>query len=361
MKFKIKAFKFLVAICFCLPLFQAKTVWAEQGNPQAPQQNSNKPNNQQTNSQPNTNQPKNSQANKQQNNNQQKQIPDGWKTVSKKRYYYRKQRKLVGWQTIQGHKYYFAADGHLIQGILKIGKKTYLFGKNGQLQLGLKKYGRYWYLSDKTGKLLSGYRKVGKNIYNYFYAKNYRKAFKNVKSKKIYYWINKRTGTVTGLRLEAKAIGQRPLVTGCEITAATMMINYAGKKLTKYQAAAATPRSLNPNLGFVGNPYSWTGTWIAPAGLGRLVSKYLGHYKNLSGSSLSKLKKQLWKHHPVVVWVSWVDHFPNHALLLTGYNGSKIYYNDPWTGKKTSMSAGSFWYHYSTLRWLYGHQRAISY
>lgn len=229
------------------------------------------------------------------------------------------------------------------------------------MQIGLKKYGHYWYLSDKTGKLLSGYRKVGKKTYNFFYAKNYHKAFKNVKSKKIYYWINKKTGTVTGLRLEAKAIGQRPLVTGCEITAATMMINYAGKKLTKYQAAAATPRSLNPNLGFVGNPYSWAGTWIAPAGLGRLVSKYLGHYKNMSGSSLSTLKKQLWKHHPIVVWVSWVDHFPNHALLLTGYNGSKIYYNDPWTGKKTSMSAGSFWYHYSTLRWLYGHQRAISY
>ncbi|GHN16337.1 hypothetical protein ME782_07980 [Lactobacillus delbrueckii] len=38
-----------------------------------------------------------------------------------------------------------------------------------------------------------------------------------------------------------------------------MMINYAGKKVNKCQAAAATPRSSNPNLGFIGNPYSWSG------------------------------------------------------------------------------------------------------
>lgn len=249
----------------------------------------------------------------------------------------------------------------MAQGVTKIGKSSYLFSRTGLLQVGLKKYGKYWYLASNTGKLLTGRQKVSSKSYGYFSTKNYRRSFKSVKTKKTYYWISKKSGNITGMRLEAKAIGQRPLVTGCEITAAAMMLNYAGKKISKYQAAAATPRNSNPNLGFVGNPYSWTGTWIAPLGLGLMVRKFLGQFKNMSGSSLSTLKKQVWKHHPVVVWVSWVDHFPNHSLLLTGYNGSKIYYNDPWTGKKASMSAKNFWYHYSTLKWLSGSKRALSY
>lgn len=330
-------------------------------NQQSNQQNNSQPNNQQNsdqNQQDNQNNGQNSNNNSGQNN---QQIPDGWKIVGKKRYYYINQKKLTGWQALEGQRYYFAADGHMAQGVTKIGESSYLFSRAGLLQVGLKKYGKYWYLASNTGKLLTGRQKVSSKSYGYFSTKNYRRSFKSVKTKKTYYWISKKSGNITGMRLEAKVIGQRPLVTGCEITAAAMMLNYAGKKISKYQAAAATPRNSNPNLGFVGNPYSWTGTWIAPLGLGLMVRKFLGQFKNMSGSSLSTLKKQVWKHHPVVVWVSWVDRFPNHALLLTGYNGSKIYYNDPWTGKKASMSAKNFWYHYSTLKWLSGSKRALSY
>lgn len=332
---------------------------------QSNQQNNSQPNNQQNSDQNQQDSQNNSQNNGQDSNNNSgqnnQQIPDGWKIVGKKRYYYINQKKLIGWQALQGQRYYFAADGHMAQGVTKIGKRSYLFSRAGLLQVGLKKYGKYWYLASNTGKLLTGRHKVKSKSYGYFSTKNYRRSFKSVKTKKTYYWISKKSGNITGMRLEAKVIGQRPLVTGCEITAAAMMLNYAGKKISKYQAAAATPRNSNPNLGFVGNPYSWTGTWIAPLGLGLMVRKFLGRFKNMSGSSLSTLKKQVWKHHPVVVWVSWVDHFPNHALLLTGYNRSKIYYNDPWTGKKSSMSAKNFWYHYSTLKWLNGSKRALSY
>lgn len=65
--------------------------------------------------------------------------------------------------------------------------------------------------------------------------------------------------------------------------------------------------------------------------------------------------------HQVVTWVSWIDNFPNHALLLTGYNKSRIYYNDPWTGKKSSMTSSNFWNHYARLTWLGGNHRALSY
>lgn len=324
-------------------------------------QNNNTQNNQQNNSQNNN---QNSQQSNNQNNGkntQPQQIPDGWKNESGKRYYYRKQKKLTGWQVLNGHKYYFAADGHMLKGVQKVGKSSYLLSKSGKLQTGLKKYGRYWYFGNKQGKLQTGLKKVKKSTYNYFSPKTFRKYFKNINTKKAYYWVSKKSGKVTGIRLNAAPIGQRPLVTGCEIVAATMMINYAGKKVNKYQAAAATPRSSNPNLGFIGNPYSWSGTWIAPSGLARLVQKYLGRYKIMTGASLSALKKQIFSGHPVVTWVSWVDNFPNHALLLTGYNKSRIYYNDPWTGKKSSMSSSNFWNHYARLTWLGGNHRALSY
>lgn len=324
-------------------------------------QNNNTQNNQQNNSQNNN---QNSQQSNNQNNGkntQPQQIPDGWKNESGKRYYYRKQKKLTGWQVLNGHKYYFAADGHMLKGVQKVGKSSYLLSKSGKLQTGLKKYGRYWYFGNKQGKLQTGLKKVKKSTYNYFSPKTFRKYFKNINTKKAYYWVSKKSGKVTGIRLNAAPIGQRPLVTGCEIVAATMMINYAGKKVNKYQAAAATPRSFNPNLGFIGNPYSWSGTWIAPSGLARLVQKYLGRYKIMTGASLSTLKKQVFSGHPVVTWVSWVDNFPNHALLLTGYNKSRIYYNDPWTGKKSSMSSSNFWNHYARLTWLGGNHRALSY
>lgn len=321
-----------------------------QQNTQKDQQNKQQNNSQNTsqNNQQNNSQNNNTQNNKQQNNQQNnskntqpQQIPNGWKTESGKRYYYRQQKKLTGWQVLNGHKYYFAADGRMLKGVQKVGKSSYLLSKTGKLQTGLKK--------------------VKKSTYNYFSPKTFRKYFKNVNTKKAYYWVSKKTGKVTGIRLNAAPISQRPLVTGCEIVAATMMINYAGKKVNKHQAAAATPRSSNPNLGFIGNPYSWSGTWIAPSGLARLVQKYLGRYKIMTGASLSALKKQVFSGHPVVTWVSWVDNFPNHALLLTGYNKSRIYYNDPWTGKKSSMSSSNFWNHYARLTWLGGNHRALSY
>ncbi|WP_333745325.1 C39 family peptidase [Lactobacillus delbrueckii] len=339
----------------------------QQDNPQAAQvttqqstQNTEQKQADQQNTSQNSGQPQQNNQNNDK-NTQHQQIPDGWKTESGKRYYYRKQKKLTGWQVLNGHKYYFAANSHMLKGVQKVGKSSYLLSKSGKLQTGLKKYGRCWYFGNKQGKLQTGLKKVKKSTYNYFSPKTFRKYFKNVNTKKAYYWVSKKSGKVTEIRLNAAPIGQRPLVTGCEIVAATMMINYAGKKINKYQAAAATPRSSNPKLGFIGNPYSWSGTWIAPSGLARLVQKYLGRYKIMTGASLSALKKQVFSGHPVVTWVSWVDNFPNHALLLTGYNKSRIYYNDPWTGKKSSMTSSTFWNHYARLTWLGGNHRALSY
>ncbi|NLR31625.1 C39 family peptidase [Levilactobacillus tujiorum] len=159
-------------------------------------------------------------------------------------------------------------------------------------------------------------------------------------------WIH-RNGTVKTYRwLNVPLIAQRPqLPTGCEITATTMMLKYAGAKVTKMSLAREMPRSSNPNKGFVGSPYSKSGWWIYPKGLMKTVKRHAGSAKNMTGASFKKIKAQINKGHPVVVWVAGVDGFVNHAVTLSGYSKTRAYYNDPWTKRKTSMTIASLHNH----------------
>lgn len=147
-------------------------------------------------------------------------------------------------------------------------------------------------------------------------------------------------------RLNVPLIAQRPeLPTGCEVTATTMMLNYAGDKSSKMKLAREMPRSSNPNRGFVGNPYSPSGWWIYPKGLMGLVKRHLGSSIDMTNASFDSIKKQIDKGHPVVVWVAKVDGFPNHAITISGYSDKLAYYNDPWTNKKTAMKISTLQYH----------------
>ena len=64
-----------------------------------------------------------------------------------------------------------------------------------------------------------------------------------------------------------------------------MMINFAGKKVSKLKIANETPRSSDPNKGFIGSPYKEypEGYWVAPGGLKCVVKKYLGKAKIMTG------------------------------------------------------------------------------
>ncbi|KRM68238.1 hypothetical protein FD06_GL001259 [Apilactobacillus ozensis DSM 23829 = JCM 17196] len=138
-------------------------------------------------------------------------------------------------------------------------------------------------------------------------------------------------------------IAQRPqLPTGCEITALTMMFQYAGVHKNKMQLAKEMPRSSNPNKGFVGSPYSKSGWYIYPKGLVKMVKKYLGSSKNMTGCSINKIKKQVNINHPVVVWLAHIDGFPNHALTVYGYDHKYIYLNDPWRYKRIKLNYNNF-------------------
>ncbi|WP_105956930.1 C39 family peptidase [Apilactobacillus quenuiae] len=173
-------------------------------------------------------------------------------------------------------------------------------------------------------------------------------------------WINNSALDYSSFKLNnVPLIHQRPqLPTGCEITAVTMMINYAtGKKYTKTYMANQMPRSTNPNKGFVGSPYSKKGWYVYPPALMKLVHKYVGSSINLTGKSTGYLKLYLKNHqHPIVIWVANVDGFPNHAITITGFTKNKLFYNDPWTGKKTNMDINKINIHRS-----HDDKRAISY
>lgn len=223
---------------------------------------------------------------------------------------------------------------------------------------GYKKIGNYWYVFNKNGVVLTGVRKIpNKSTYGYFNASGHRQ-FKNTKTSKAYYWINK-SGTITGIKNYAKVISQLPeMPTGCEITAVTMMINFAGVKVTKQQAAKVMHYSSNPNKGFIGSPYKkWPGGyWVAPNGIKSVVKHYLGTSQVMTGASMTSIKKKLLRSHCIVMWVGMFDGISNHAITLTGYHNGLIYFMDPWTGTKRSIKESTLKVH-----WALDAHRALSY
>ena len=164
-------------------------------------------------------------------------------------------------------------------------------------------------------------------------------------------------GNIVGVFNNAEVICQNPeLPTGCEMTAVTMMLRYAGVNVNKFQVAAETPRSSNGDYGFVGNPYSTSGWWVFPTGIAPVVNRHLGHSDILTGTSLQNIQQHLLNGHLVVVWMANMNGFINHAIALTGYNNGGFTYNNPWTGRKEAMSYGEFYSHWNADR-----QRALSY
>ncbi|MGX7420201.1 C39 family peptidase [Carnobacterium gallinarum] len=158
--------------------------------------------------------------------------------------------------------------------------------------------------------------------------------------------------------LDVPIISQLPMLpTGCEATAVTMLLNYKGVQITKEAVANEMPyHDSDPNLGYVGDPYTTEGFTIYPPAFRNLVTKYAGSYTNLTGTNLKDLEHNLKKEKPVVVWV--VMHgFTVHAITLTGYDANGFYFNDPWTGAKNSyIDKQSF-----SLTWNQQERRALTY
>lgn len=245
-------------------------------------------------------------------------------------------KSLEGWVTENGTTFYYQ-NGKKVTGQIKIDNSYYLFDKNGQR--------------------LSGVRKTPHKASYSYYLGDGKRSETSIVTPKTQYLI--KNGKIIGVKNKVDAISQRPqLPTGCEMTAVTMMLNFAGVPVSKIEVANLTPRSSNPNKGFIGSPYKKypAGYWVAPDGIKGVVKKYLGTAEVMTGTSLTAIKNKLLRSHLVVVWVSGIDGFSNHALTLTGYYKKRLYYNDPWTGKKASISTSSFIKH-----WHDDGYRALSY
>ncbi len=159
--------------------------------------------------------------------------------------------------------------------------------------------------------------------------------------------------------LNVPIIAQRPeLPTGCEITAVCMMLKFYGANVNKVSLANEMPKNISdPNLGFVGNPFTSSGWTIYPPALMNLVKKYVGSSINLTACSLDRLEEQIMNNKLVVVWLSNMYTFSVHALTMTGYDASYYYFNDPWNGiKNMSLTKADF-----LQKWTLQNKRAISY
>lgn len=177
-------------------------------------------------------------------------------------------------------------------------------------------------------------------------------------------WVSANSGITTGAIYPAAAqitgvplIAQRPeLPNGCEITAVTMMLRYAGANVNKMQLAREMPRSSNPNLGYIGDPWNSTGVTIFPPALMGIVQKYAGNAINMTGMAFDAIRYQVGiRKHPVVAWMT-MHGFPYHAVVVTGYTATTVTYLDCWTNQQGTMSIAAF-----EKNWQTQARRAISY
>ena len=171
------------------------------------------------------------------------------------------------------------------------------------------------------------------------------------------------------VRLDVPNILQNPeLPTGCEITSATILLNYYGYAVDKEQMCSYLPQSnrfyyrdgllIGPDTNecFVGNPHNTSGRALqcfAPV-IEKAINDYLSYVKSehrakaIVGKDLEYLYSYLSSGHPVCVWVTigmvkatkvqgWyndsmelVTSYRNlHCLVMAGYDEQYVYVTDP--------------------------------
>lgn len=177
------------------------------------------------------------------------------------------------------------------------------------------------------------------------------------------------------VQVSAPIISQLPeLPRGCEVTSLAMLLNSAGVTVDKMHLANIVKKDYtpyrkegnqvyfgNPNSGFVGNMYTLTepGYGVYHGPIRELAEKYLPEtIIDITGSNISTIKYYLNLGSPV--WVitntlyselpedkfeSWITPtgpieitYKLHSVLVTGYDQSYIYFNDPLTNTKNKKA-----------------------
>lgn len=166
---------------------------------------------------------------------------------------------------------------------------------------------------------------------------------------------------------DVPVIGQYPILpTGCEATALTMLLQWAGVDITKEQVADGLVKEPlpyqkegvlyggNPHRAFVGDPFTKEsfGVFHGPI-VSFLDLRLPGRSLDLTGGSFDEVLATLKEGRPVVAWTTielkeprhtdtWYDvdgsgqqihwYSPQHALLLVGYTENEVIAHDPHTG-----------------------------
>jgi uncharacterized protein YvpB len=276
---------------------------------------------------------------------------------------------LSDWQDIGGQRYYLggAEDGSMKSGWQKLGGSWYYLGaaEDGALKTGWQKLGNLWYyLNPGDGIMLSDWQDIGGQRY-------YLGGAEDGSMKTGWYqigsgWYNfasdghcvnpENPQTSPGTRLDVPLLLQMPdYPTGCEAASVAMMLRYAGHDVSVADVVRIMPyHSSNPNLGFVGNPRTWSGVTIYPPALLNVVRAYTGSAVDLTGASLDTFKNYLDTGRPVVCWIQ--ESSGLHCVAITGYDLQNFYYNDPYGGKDKAVSYARL----TTMRAALGN-RALSY
>lgn len=158
------------------------------------------------------------------------------------------------------------------------------------------------------------------------------------------------------------------LPSGCEATAAAMLLRWAGVNVNKEDVANALPKGPvpvsingrlyggNPNKVFVGDPFQNTGYGVYHSPIASVIDKYLpGQAVDITGKSFTDILRVIDSGRPVIVWATidllepksvmpWYDEngkkvewkIPEHAFLLIGYSDTEVILNDPYSGKRVN-------------------------
>lgn len=170
------------------------------------------------------------------------------------------------------------------------------------------------------------------------------------------------------------------LPTGCEATALTMLLNWAGVDVTKETVADGLVKEPdpferdgklvggNPHRAFIGDPYDKESYGTFHEVIATALEGYLpGKARDVSGLSFKELLAHVEAGRPVVVWATielkeprptdlWEDihdsgtmiqwRSPEHCMTLVGYGEEVVVINDPHTGKQEHYDRDLF-----RLRW----------
>ena len=162
--------------------------------------------------------------------------------------------------------------------------------------------------------------------------------------------------------------------TGCESVALTILLKYYGVSVTPDDVIEALPKGAvpytkngvtyggNPEVEFIGNPYSLNSYGVYERPLAEVANKFKPGITIATGTSFDEILRIVKKGKPVIVWTSMYLAVPyistswiyeptgekiywkanEHAVVLIGYTSDKVIISDPIGGQMKYQSLAIF-------------------